>query len=200
MSPETVERLFEPFFTTKDVGRGTGLGLATVHGIVTQAGGHIHVSSAPGSGTTFEICLPRAAAAAVAAHPIPPSPGIDEGTGGKTVLVVEDDEKVRGVTAKFLRSAGFRVLEESTPGDALEHVRERDEPIHLVVSDVRMPGLAGPALAKELRRLRPDVRVLFISGYPGEETPTTGRGDGFLDKPFSAAQLVAKARELLAPT
>ena len=196
MSPEVQAHLFEPFFTTKELGRGTGLGLAMVHGIVTQAGDHLHVESAPGKGTTFEICLPRLRGKAVS-NARAERATATRGGAGETILVVEDDAMVRRVIVRVLQGAGYRVREHSRPADALEHVREDPEPFHLLVTDVQMPGRSGPALATEVRRFVPGVRVLLISGHPGDALVEVAPGDGFLGKPFTADALLDRVRALL---
>jgi PAS domain S-box-containing protein len=198
MSPETLGRLFEPFFTTKDVGRGTGLGLATVHGIVSQTGGHIHVESAVGQGSVFEICLPRATGHVLSTSADECASSQPGAMGNETVLVVEDEPVVRNVIVRTLRRAGYRVVEHGQPTDAVEFLREIHDPIHLIVSDVRMPGRSGPSMVEEMRRIRPDLRALFVSGHPGNDHDFKILADPFLDKPFTAEQLLAKVREVIA--
>ncbi|MEY2669390.1 MAG: hypothetical protein RJA59_2028 [Pseudomonadota bacterium] len=197
MSPEVQERLFEPFFTTKEMGKGTGLGLATVHGIVTQNGGRVLVESEPGQGTTFEIRFPRTLAA-VAAAPRPAPPAALRGT--ETILVVEDDPRVRAVTVRALRGAGHRVLVASDGPEALAVVEQSDAPLHLVVTDVVMPGMSGRAVVESLRRRQPGLRALFVSGYPQDVIARRGVLDGgieFLAKPFTPATLTARVRAVL---
>jgi PAS domain S-box-containing protein len=199
MSPEVKAHLFEPFFTTKELGRGTGLGLATVHGIVTQAGGQVRVESAPGAGTTFELSLPRAtrtapATARPAATPVP-------GRGGtECLLVVEDDPLVREVTARSLRSGGYRVLTAGGGAEALEVAGRESAALRLVVTDVVMPGLDGRSLAEALAQRLPGVRVLFVSGYTGDVIGHHGvldSGIEFLQKPFTTQAILARVRGLL---
>jgi PAS domain S-box-containing protein len=199
MSPEVKAHLFEPFFTTKELGRGTGLGLATVHGIVTQAGGEVRVESAPGAGTTFELSLPRATRAAPApgrpaATPVP-------GRGGtECLLVVEDDPLVREVTARSLRSGGYRVLTAGGGAEALEVAEREAADLRLVVTDVVMPGLDGKTLAEALAQRLPGVRVLFVSGYTGDVIGHHGvldSGIEFLQKPFTTQAILARVRGLL---
>jgi signal transduction histidine kinase len=198
MSSETLGRLFEPFFTTKDVGHGTGLGLAMVHGLVSQAGGHVHVESSVGQGSVFEICLPRASGDVASARAEGSTSSPSAAKGHETVLVVEDELVVRNVIVRTLRRAGYRVVEHGRPIDAVKFLREHRDPIHLVVSDVRMPGRSGPSMVEEMRRIRPGLRALFVSGHPGSDHDDTTFGDGFLDKPFTAEQLLAKVREVIA--
>ncbi len=198
MSPEVQERIFEPFFTTKEKGKGTGLGLSTVYGIIKQTAGHIWVSSEPGKGTTFEICFPRVD------EPLPEgqkatSPGILRG-GRETILIVEDEEGVRKLTRKILSRQGYKVLEASSGGDALLLCEQRNEPIHLILSDVVMPGINGPELARRLQALAPEVKVLFMSGYADQAIFQSGileEKASFIQKPFSARDLVEKIREVI---
>jgi two-component system cell cycle sensor histidine kinase/response regulator CckA len=199
MLQETIDHVFEPFFTTKAPGKGTGLGLATVYGIVTQAEGHVSVQSALGQGTTFRVLLPyrpsRARGAAPGAELQPAAP-----PGQETVLAVEDDPLVRSVTVRALRAGGYHVLEAGTGPEAVALVRALEEPINLLVTDVVMPTMDGPALADELRRLRPQLKVLYVSGYPDEVI--TGReahaaGMDLLPKPFTPAALLARVRAVL---
>ena len=198
MDEQVLSRMFEPFFTTKELGRGTGLGLATVYGIVRQSGGRIQVSSRPGEGSTFTVYLPRAeapgraVAAPAAAEAVP--------GGSETVLVTEDEEAVRHLVCRVLRARGYRVLEARHAEAALELVETAGEPIDLLVSDLVMPGLGGQALAARLVGLRPGLRVLFITGYAVEAVGHQGRlptGHALLEKPFTADQLARKVREAL---
>jgi PAS domain S-box-containing protein len=189
--------LFEPFFTTKERGKGTGLGLATVHGIVEQSGGRISVESAVGAGTTFRIYLPRLdevpAGRPLAAGAAPPR-------GSETVLVVEDDESLRELTREVLSEAGYRVLCAENGAQALEMAAAHPETIHLLLTDVVMPGLSGPKTAERLVALRPGVRVLFASGYTAGELGPYGVLDpsvAFVQKPVSPGILVARVREVL---
>jgi two-component system, cell cycle sensor histidine kinase and response regulator CckA len=198
MDDEVRGRLFEPFFTTKELGRGTGLGLATVYGIVRQSGGHIQVRSRPGEGSSFTVYLPRAEAprpargALAAAAPV--------SGGSETVLVAEDEEAVRHLVCRVLRAKGYRVLEARHAEAALDLAAATAEPIDLLVSDLVIPGLGGRALADRLLNLRPALRVLFITGYAPEAVERQGRlpaGHGLLEKPFTADQLAHKVRETL---
>jgi two-component system cell cycle sensor histidine kinase/response regulator CckA len=197
MSAEVQERIFEPFFTTKEMGKGTGLGLATVHGIVTQNGGRVLVESEPGHGTTFEIRFPRTHAIPEAA-PRPAPAAAARGT--ETILVVEDDSSVRAVTVRALRGAGHRVLVASDGPEALAVAEQHGGTLHLVVTDVVMPGMSGRAVVDSLRRRRPGLRALFVSGYPQEVIARRGVLDGgieFLAKPFTPATLTARVRAVL---
>jgi len=199
MDEETRSHIFEPFFTTKGLGRGTGLGLSTVYGIVKQSGGYIYVYSEPGHGTTFQIYLPRVAELAEdeEAHREPPSlPNGDE-----TVLLVEDEAAVRELAARVLRDHGYCVLEASDPSQALRAIdaHSADE-IQLLVTDVVMPQMSGRDLAEHVAPLRPDIRVLYVSGYTDRAIVHHGvldEGTPFLQKPFTAEALVRKVREVL---
>jgi signal transduction histidine kinase/CheY-like chemotaxis protein len=197
MSPEVQSHLFEPFFTTKEPGQGTGLGLATVYGIVKQSGGDIRVTSSPGAGTTVEIRLPRAtddapAAADARAH------GGTHGT--ETVLLVEDDAALQTLALRVLRQAGYNVLGAQSPETALEIGRTYAGRIDLLVTDVVMPGMHGGAVADEMARLRPGIRTLFISGYPDDEVLRRGvvtEPSAFLQKPFTPGELAQRVRAAL---
>jgi PAS domain S-box-containing protein len=202
MTAEVQAHLFEPFFTTKEPGQGTGLGLSTVYGIVKQAGGEVRVETAPGEGASFEIYLPRAedaadAAAAeaggdAAAGPLP--------RGSETVLVVEDDAMVRSLAVRTLRRAGYGVLEAEDPEHALALFASPDREVSLLVTDVVMPRISGPELAERLRAVRPDLAVLFSSGYSdrvAEIEAQLGPRTAFLPKPFVPRQLALLVRELL---
>jgi CheY-like chemotaxis protein len=196
MSPEVLAHLFEPFYTTKPPGKGTGLGLAMVHGIVTQNGGQVRVESQPGQGTCFEILLPRTSQA------LPPAPLLPSTStrGTETILVIEDDPQVRGVTVRALEGAGYRVLVAAEGAEALALARGRTEPLDLLVTDVVMPGLSGGAVAAELRRRDPSLRVLFVSGYArdalaqGEVSEAAAQ---FLPKPFTPSTLLERVRRIL---
>jgi CheY-like chemotaxis protein len=198
MPPEVQARLFEPFFTTKEVGRGTGLGLASVYGFVHQSGGHIWVESAVGKGSTFRLFLPRVVSpATTAAAPHAPS---DAGrTGHETLLLVEDDDGVRAFLRDFLSGRGYQVLEARDGQQALEVCARSAEPVHLLVTDVVMPRLNGRKLAEQLTAARPGVKVLFVSGYADEARAPGQLADGaeVLQKPFSPETLARKIRQLL---
>jgi len=197
MSPEVKAHLFEPFFTTKAEGRGTGLGLATVYGIVKQSGGHIRVESDVASGSAFEIYLPRGPDTVLpGASRIEPRAARFSGS----VLLVEDDAGVREVAARALREGGFLVLAAGGAGEAMELAARSPGPVDVLVTDVVMPGVNGKTLAEELRRRRPDLRVLFVSGYPDDIIGRHGvlePGVEFLSKPFTPAALVARVGGLM---
>ncbi len=189
--PEEIRgRLFEPFFTTKEVGRGTGLGLAMVYGIVDQTGGYIRVFSDRDRGAEFVVMLPRS-------HDTPGEPAAPRAAppgGSETVLLVEDEAIVRNLTAEMLERQGYRVLAAATPRDALAV----SEPWDLLLSDVVMPGMSGPELAAQLVERHPGARVLFTSGYSGDAVADRGALPGaLLEKPFTMEQLSVKVREAL---
>lgn len=197
MDRATRERIFEPFFTTKEIGRGTGLGLSTVLGIVKQSNGEIQVSSVPGLGTTFSIFFPQCAV--VPAQPPPPA-SRRQVTGTETVLVVEDQPSLRNLVRRILEQRGYAVLEASDGDHALRVASTITSPIHLVISDVVMPGMSARAMTDELRNSWPELRVLFMSGYHNDDevleslaSPTVD----FLQKPFLPYDLAEKVRTVL---
>jgi len=200
MDRETQARIFEPFFTTKGPGQGTGLGLASVHGIVQQFGGHIWVYSEPGLGTTFKVYLPRVdAVPEPPTAPVTPPPGSRD-RGHETILIVEDEGQVRQLAERALLRGGYRVLTAANGEGALEAVRTHEGPIDLVISDVVMPGMGGRLLMEELRQARPGLRMLFTSGYTPDEVIRRGVATSempFLPKPFGIAELTRKVREVL---
>jgi two-component system, cell cycle sensor histidine kinase and response regulator CckA len=196
MAAETLERIFEPFFTTKTVGEGTGLGLATVHGIVNQSGGEVLVYSEPGLGTSFKVYLPVSGERAD--RPTGAAPDEDQLHGDETVLLCEDEDGVRHLIETVLTSHGYRVLSAAGPLQALEIAAERE--IDVLVSDVIMPDLSGPELASRMESLRPGVRTLFVSGYTAETVRGRGRlpaDSAFLEKPFHQLSLLRAIRGLL---
>ncbi|MFO0750065.1 MAG: response regulator [Myxococcota bacterium] len=199
IAPEHLPHIFEPFFTTKEPGKGTGLGLATVFGIVRQHRGSVTVASTPGGGTTFQVLLPATGEVVVA--PAQPS-SVAAAGGGETVMVVEDDAAVRRLTVRLLERAGYRVMAAGSGGEALALWERHAAGIHLVLSDFVVPdGMNGRELARELRRRKPGVRVLLTSGY-AEELARLDAGsldvDGILDKPFRPDALLAAIRSALA--
>jgi signal transduction histidine kinase/DNA-binding response OmpR family regulator len=193
MDAETRARLFEPFFTTKPVGQGTGLGLATVYGILKQSGGDVSVESEPGKGASFRMYLPR-----VDAPVEPPSrpAGGPSPRGTETVLLVEDADPVRQLAATILRPLGYTVLEASNATAAMGIVQAHEGPLNLLITDVVMPGMNGPRLAERLTAVRPDMRVLYVSGYAEDALDLRGRG-AFLAKPYTSSGLARKVREVL---
>jgi signal transduction histidine kinase/ActR/RegA family two-component response regulator len=198
MDEATRTRMFEPFFTTKAPGRGTGLGLSTVYGFVRQCGGFISVLSTPGQGTSIELLLPRARTAVPTPQPSPVQ--ADTATGGslETVLLAEDEDGVRELTLATLKRRGYRVLTAASGEDALKLASAYDGTIHLLISDVVMPGMKGPELAERLRAMRPGIKVLFVSGYAADVvTPGDLRQATLLSKPFSPAALASAVRASL---
>jgi two-component system, cell cycle sensor histidine kinase and response regulator CckA len=205
MSRETMEHVFEPFFTTKEVGQGTGLGLATVHGIVSQSGGRVHVYSEPDLGTSFKVYLP-ATDRTSGVQPAAPGAGAETLGGGEAVLLCEDEAGVRHLIEYVLTTHGYKVLTADGPHAALELAAEGDERIDVLVTDVIMPDMSGPELARRMQPLRPGLRTLFVSGYTAETVRGRGRlprGSAFLEKPFDQLSLLRAVRALLdqrAPT
>jgi len=197
MTPDVVAQIFEPFFTTKDEGKGTGLGLATVYAIVQQGGGTIEVESQPGAGTTFRICLPQVAD--LDAVEVPHRDVRPASRGVETILLVEDDERVRALVGSVLRKSGYLVLEAAQGEPALDIARAYAAPIHLLLTDVVMPGMSGRVLSERVTSLRSETRVLFMSGYSDDAMLRHGieAGSQFLQKPFSIDALAAKIREVL---
>jgi signal transduction histidine kinase len=196
MEPRTLARIFEAHFTTKAEGRGSGLGLATVHGIVTQAGGGIRVDSEPGLGTTFRIYLPRLDEPRSDA---PFAPGTCDVPGGtETVLLAEDSAAVREVTQSLLEALGYRVVAVANGVEALRAARDHAGPIHLLLADLVMPRLGGASLADQLVELRPETRVLFMSGYGDDGGVGGGRGEPeVLRKPFTEERLARAVRHAI---
>ena len=193
MTQQTLSRIFEPFFTTKEIGQGTGLGLATTYGIVRQSNGYILVESAIGEGTTFEIYLPRAEADSSTRHDT--SPPAEPCRGSETILLVEDQESLRVLMRSFLEQEGYSVLEAETGLEALSLVDAHPEPIHLLVTDLVMPGIRGTEVAARLLDRRPNMQVIYISGYSEEEINDSA--GTFIQKPFRLQELGAKIRSML---
>jgi CheY-like chemotaxis protein len=197
MPPDVLARVFEPFFTTKPPGKGTGLGLATVYGIVKQSGGHLALSSEVGIGTTFKIYMPRAEQAANTTVAAPPPAAPKRGTG--TVLVAEDDAAVRLLARRILAKSGYTVLDAATVEEADRQARLTDQ-LDLLVTDVVMPDGGGRAVAERVTKRHPGVKVLYVSGYTDDAVVRHGvlrEGMHFLQKPFTAAALAGKVREVL---
>jgi len=198
MDDQTKARIFDPFFTTKEKGKGTGLGLSTVYGIVKQSGGNIWVYSEPGQGTTFKVYLPQIEAAVTQAEkakaevPIP--------RGRETVLLVEDEDVVRNLTRQVLEQAGYKVVESSRGKEAIRLYSENDRAVDLLLTDVVMPEMSGKEVADQLTALKPELKVLFMSGYTDEAIVHHGVLDSnieFIQKPFTPAALARKVREVL---
>ena len=195
---DVMDRVFEPFFTTKPKGEGTGLGLATVYGIITQADGIVQIYSEPGHGTTVTALLPATDQAAIPLAP-PATPGATT-SGGETVLLVEDEEAIREVTGRILRRNGYQVLTASSGMQAIEIARRQTVPIHLLVTDVIMPQMLGKEVAERLAAIRPGIRVLYMSGYAHPVLTSQGTLDPgvvLIDKPFTEAGLIAKVQQVL---
>jgi two-component system, cell cycle sensor histidine kinase and response regulator CckA len=205
---DIVDKIFEPFFSTKEVGKGTGLGLSTVYGIVKQTGGFIYVDSEADKGTSFHIFLPRhhpeqdvqpeAAAAREPAQAAKPRADL---TGQGTILLVEDEEGLRSLNARGLRSRGYSVIEASNGVEALEALEEKNGAVDLVVSDVVMPEMDGPTLLKAMRGRNPNLKIIFVSGYAEdafEKSLPENQQFAFLPKPFTLSQLVATVKDTMA--
>jgi two-component system cell cycle sensor histidine kinase/response regulator CckA len=214
IAPDIVDKIFEPFFSTKEVGKGTGLGLSTVYGIVKQTGGFIYVDSEADHGTSFHIFLPRhhpeqeAQPDAVAANgtarepPAEAKPRADL-TGQGTILLVEDEEGLRSLNARGLRSRGYSVIEASNGIEAMEALEQENGAVDLVVSDVVMPEMDGPTLLKTMRGRNPDLKIIFVSGYAEdafEKSLPENQQFAFLPKPFTLSQLVAAVKETMTPS
>jgi two-component system, cell cycle sensor histidine kinase and response regulator CckA len=196
MNRETQARIFEPFFTTKEKGRGTGLGLSTVYGIIKQSGGYVFVQSELGRGTVFTIYFPRVDEACDALGDAPAPLAAAGGT--ETVLLVEDEDSVRQLVRETLESRGYRVLEAANGQDALALAAAHADPIHLVITDVVMPGLSGHELVQQLQPARPGLKVLYLSGYAQDAFPAAADSHkSFLQKPFTLRNLTRKVREIL---
>ncbi len=197
MDAETQSHIFEPFFTTKGLGQGTGLGLATVYGIVKQSGGAIGVYSEVGRGSTFKIYIPRVAGGVERRDPTRP---VELARGSERILLVEDETTVRDLAASLLKASGYTMLEASDPSEALALLARGDEPIDLMLTDIVMPGMSGPDLASRLGGPRPEMKVLYISGYAGSHVTHDAAlppGSAFLPKPFTPEALTRKVREVL---
>ncbi len=200
MDEETQSHLFEPFFTTKGPGRGTGLGLATAYGIIRQSGGAIGIVSQPGKGATARIYLPVAEAKAKAEAVPEKTAAVEQLTGAETVLLVEDEARVRKLIVDILAACGYRVLEATRGNEAVRLAASHKGPIHLAVVDVVMPEMSGPDVVRQIQPAHPDMRVLYISGYTDEAMVHHGileSGAAFLQKPFLPGVLVRRVREVL---
>jgi CheY-like chemotaxis protein len=202
MSRETVERAFEPFFTTKGAGKGTGLGLSMVYGFVKQSNGHTEIESEPGSGTTLRIFLPTPVAGATGGVHGTESPPVGASTrgAGETILVTEDDAGVRGYVVEALRELNYAVMEADDATAALAIIAQADLRIDLLLTDVVMPGMNGRELADRARRVMPNIRVLFMTGYSQDAIVHQGRLDPdieLLEKPFRSEGLAIRVRALL---
>ncbi|HEX2520501.1 MAG TPA: response regulator, partial [Terriglobia bacterium] len=197
MTQEVLMRIFEPFFTTKEVGKGTGLGLATCYGVVKQNQGHIAVQSQLHKGSTFKIYLPRAAGPVASVEKLDLRTGV---RGDETILLVEDEPLVRNLAMQTLRSQGYTVLEAQTGAEAIERAEDYPARIHLLLTDVVMPRMGGKQVAERLCSRWPNLKVLYISGYSDEVIASHGlleKGIHFLSKPFTPGLLAQKVRDVL---
>jgi CheY-like chemotaxis protein len=193
------QRIFEPFFTTKPVGQGTGLGLSTVYGIVKQSGGYIWVYSEPGEGSVFKVYLPEARIPAESEEPAVECATAPTG-GSETILVIEDEDIVRTLACRGLRDHGYNVVEARNGAQGLRYIREHPSIVHLVISDVVMPEMGGRELGHSLALVDPDLPILYMSGYTGEDVVQRGllaAGAPFQQKPFTPATLASKVRSML---
>jgi PAS domain S-box-containing protein len=204
MDADTMARIFEPFFSTKEVGKGTGLGLAMVYGILKQSGGNVTVKSEPGKGASFRVLFARGTAAPRNLSPTPSStPAVKRSShppGAETILVVEDEDALRRVTCRVLEAKGYKVLSTGAPAEALELLERREGSVDLVLTDIVMPAMSGRDLAREIARRRPGVKILYMSGYGEDVIAVHGALDAsvhFLAKPFAAADLRRRVREVL---
>jgi CheY-like chemotaxis protein len=199
MDKETLSHIFEPFFSTKGIGMGTGLGLATVHGIVTQSDGQISVQSEPGIGTTIEILLPRVKEEiSELSAPVPRAT-----RGSETILLVEDSIDLRSVVRQFLEIDGYKVLGAGDATQAMQVAKQYAGPIHLILTDVVLPGVSGRILAEQLMGVRPEANVLFMSGYTDDTVlyhQVSQAALNFIQKPFTRSNLVSKVRHVLDDT
>jgi signal transduction histidine kinase/ActR/RegA family two-component response regulator len=197
MDPDTKSHIFEPFFTTKEKGRGTGLGLATTYGIVKQSDGYIAVESELGQGTAFRIYLPQVAESVETLRPA--TRRVELPGGHETILLVEDEEHLRNLAREFLEMSGYAVLEAADGAAAMHQAGKHDGPIHLLLTDVIMPGMSGPDLALRLKESRPETRVVFVSGYTDDalEAHGVGSAGSLLAKPFTREAVARKVREAL---
>jgi CheY-like chemotaxis protein len=198
IDPDSQSRLFEPFFSTKDRPAGAGLGLATVYGIVNQSGGQIFCASEPGQGATFAVYLPRVDVSHPSAGPREHDP--EPIRGSETILLVEDESAVRDLTRRCLEASGYRVLQAGSAEEALDAVSRHAGSLDLLLTDVIMPGASGPELSRRLLSDRPELRILYVSGYT-DETIASQRlladGASFLQKPFTPEALARKVRDVL---
>ena len=200
MDARVKEHVFEPFFTTKPEGQGTGLGLSTVYGIVKQLNGFIWVESEVGQGTTFEVYLPIAAEEAVSESVVPAPTEQAPASRRETILLVEDEHTIRRFAKLALERHGFVIIEAATPEEALSLAASSDLPISLLLTDVVMPRISGPEMAARLRQIRPDLPVLYMSGYPSSLVLQDGLIDPsmrLISKPFTTTELIAGVHEAM---
>jgi two-component system, cell cycle sensor histidine kinase and response regulator CckA len=205
MDAETVARAFEPFFTTKEAGKGTGLGLAMVYGIVKQSGGDIRVITEPGRGTTFKIYFPRLESGVEATVESPPFMLRPSGHGSETLLVLEDETALRSLIRQVLVHRGYTVLDTGDPSEAIRICEQRGATIDLLITDVIMPKMSGPQVVERVIKLCPEMRILYTSGYTARALAELGTGPtspgqpgiSFFAKPFTPESLADKVREML---
>jgi PAS domain S-box-containing protein len=200
MNRDTKEHAFDPFFTTKEAGKGTGLGLATVYGIVKQSGGYVWIYSEPGMGTTLKLYFPEVSAAAAFTNPVESSAGKPAAPGSETILLVEDEEAVRGLTSRILQRQGYRVLAAQHGREAMEIATREEGVIHLVLTDIVMPGMNGRGLVERLSGIRPAIKSLYMSGYTDDDIVRRGfiePSRKFLQKPFTSEGLLQTVRKVL---
>ena len=198
MDPATLAHIFEPFFTTKEVGRGTGLGLATVYGIVKQNDGYIEVESAAGTGSTFKVYLPEAEG--IAPEEVAAAAGPATAVGGaETILLLEDEDGLRAIAREILEEAGYRILEARNVGEGVALASQPAASIDAVLSDVVMPGASGPQGVALIRAIHPRIRILYMSGYPDldQRDGALGPHDEMIEKPFTADALLRRMRDVL---
>ena len=197
MDAQTQARIFDPFFTTKEPGKGTGLGLSTVYGVVRQSGGHIWVYSELEHGTTFKIYLPRVEEESLAEKPTAGIASTSNGT--ETILLVEDEEPLRALTRRFLAESGYTVLEAENPDRAIQIAQSHRGPIHLLLTDVVLPGMNGRAMAERISQIRPHMSIVYMSGYTGfAHRDLFDSKANLLPKPFARESLLRKLRDVLA--
>jgi CheY-like chemotaxis protein len=196
--PEVLPRIFEPFFTTKALGKGSGLGLSTVYGVVKQSGGCVTVSSEPGKGAAFGIYLPRASE--MPERKVPPPVAVTSSAGTETILLVEDEAVVRDLVCEILRETGYVVLPATSGAEAVKITADRSKAIDLLITDVVMPEMSGPELANKLRRARGEMRILYMSGYTDDAVLVRQglpENCAFIRKPYTPMQFLQKVRETL---
>jgi CheY-like chemotaxis protein len=198
MGPDIQARIFEPFFTTKPIGQGTGLGLSTVYGIVKQSGGFVWVYSEPGEGSVFKVYLPEARATQLA--DLTPDPSTIPQGGSETILVIEDEEIVRTLASRGLQDHGYTVVQAKNGAEALHYIQQHPGTVDLAISDVVMPEMGGRELAQNVALFEPDLPILFMSGYTGDDVVQRGLldpGAPFQQKPFTPGALASKVRTML---